>query len=170
MEFPELIFGSDKAYLNTRIEIADFFLEHKRQLSDIMLAGSRIRNIYKRLEPFFDNFTGPICGKCPDPCCVNRHGFPDFEDLVLFQAMGTRPPDFNCMVNNTETCQFLSPGGCILPRHGRSYRCTWYFCDSCMDEFHNKQRAEYEKFKALMKRLSKKRILLLERFEKEWFA
>jgi len=39
-----------------------------------------------------------------------------------------------------------------------------------MDEFHNKQRAEYEKFKALMKRLSKKRILLLERFEKEWFA
>ena len=170
MEFPELIFGNEPAYLETQREIAEFFHHHKRQLPGIAAAGACIRSTYESLQHFFDDFTGPICRKCPTPCCVNRHGFPDFEDLIVFQAMGTKPPPFNCNVEDTGPCQFLGPTGCILPRYGRSYRCTWYFCDPCMDRFQHEERFEFKRFETIMGQLARRRNRLLKQFEKEWFA
>ncbi len=170
MEFPELVFGNEEVYLDAQREIADFFCHHQGPLYDIVEAATGIRQIYISLQHFFDAFTGPICRMCPEPCCVNRHGFPDFEDLVVFQAMGTRAPVFDCSSNDTGPCQFLSPAGCVLPRYRRSYRCTWYFCDFCMDRFEQKDAEEFRKFESTMSQLARDRNRLLKQFERQWFA
>jgi len=168
VEFPEVIFGNHEAYLHVQEEIADFFSGHEEGLSAAVSAGRHIRAAYKGLEHFFTDFTGPVCMKCQNPCCVNRHGFPDYEDIVVFNAMGIKPPNFNCSTVDTEPCQFLSETGCILPRFRRSYRCTWYFCDYCMDKFQAQEETEFKKFEILMQDLSRNRIILLEQFEREW--
>ena len=170
MELPELVFGNEKGYIQTQREIADFFHHHQGQLSGVKTAAAGMRLTYRNLRHFFDDFTGPICSKCPEPCCVNRHGFPDFEDLVVFHAMGIKAPSFDCNVADTAPCQFLSPSGCLLPRQGRSYRCTWDFCNSCMDKFQQDEKWEFKKFQALMAQLARRRNSLLEQFEHQWFA
>ncbi len=168
MKLPELIFGNEKAYLHTQKRVAKFFRDHENDLINVVNEAVKIKKTYTCLEFFCHDYTGPICSECLEPCCVNRHGFPDFEDLVIFQAMGIKAPCFDCDVVDTEPCQFLGPEGCILPRYQRSYRCTWYFCDYCMDEFQHAKEKEFIRFQALMAKLSRRRIVFLEQFEREW--
>ncbi len=168
MSFPELIFGNQEAYCSTLIQIDNFFLDHRRQLADVDFRARQIKTAYICLEHFFQEFTGPICSSCMEPCCVNRHGFPDFEDLIVLRAMEIEPPAFNCQCIDTEPCQFLSPAGCILPRIRRSYRCTWYFCDVCMDKFQQLNCIEFIHFRYEMTLLSQRRTELLRLFEEEW--
>ncbi len=131
--------------------------------------GREIQVYYQALEPFFHDYTEATCHLCDHPCCVNRHGFPDFEDLILFQAMGISIPEYNFHVIDTDICQFLTKDGCKLPRCCRSYRCTWYFCDYVLDEFEHAHRLMFGKFDSVMSRLGEKRGVLLEQFRKLWF-
>jgi len=169
MEFPELLFEDEKAYRSACCQIITFFKKHHGQLSDICAIGREIEGCYRCLEPFFRNYTEGVCHLCPTPCCVNRHGFPDFEDLILFQAMGIRIPRYNFHVIDTDICQFLTPAGCILPRCSRSYRCTWYFCDYVLDKFEHSHTRMFGKFDSAISSLGEKRCVLLMQFKNMWF-
>lgn len=169
MEFPELLFEEEAIYRHTCRRMKIFFREHDRQLSGICKLGRQIEGCYETLEPYFHNGTETICHECLTPCCVNRHGFPDFEDLVIFQAMGSSAPNYNFHVKDTDTCQFLTEKGCILPRCNRSYRCTWYFCDYVLDEFEHAHRYTFDRFESILSNLGRKRRVLLREFKKIWF-
>ncbi len=169
MEFPELLFEDETNYRAACCEVRTFFREHAGQLSGICAIGQDIRQCYQDIEPFFHNYTEAICHCCATPCCVNRHGFPDFEDLILFQAMGLNIPHYNFHVKDTDICQFLREDGCILPRCNRSYRCTWYFCDYVLDEFQHAHGNMFQKFDCALSILGKKRCRLLNGFKAVWF-
>ncbi|HID97199.1 MAG TPA: hypothetical protein EYP57_03290 [Thermodesulfobacteriaceae bacterium] len=77
------------------IETTAFFTRHEEHMVNIYSLVQEMRGCYAALEPFCHDFTKHICGKCPTPCCVNRHGLPDFEDLVTFRAMNLVVPAFN---------------------------------------------------------------------------
>ena len=169
MEFPELLFEEEQAYRTACRQVTAFFYANENSLSDVSAIGREIKCCYTALEPFFHDYTESICHECATPCCVNRHGFPDFEDLVLFQAMGISIPEYNFHVIDTDICQFLTKDGCSLTRCMRSYRCTWYFCDYVLDEFEHSHRIMFGKFDSAMSRLGDKRGMLLRQFKHLWF-
>lgn len=169
MEWPELFLEDEKSYRTACCQVKLFFEGHERQLSRIYSMGKEIEGCYNTLRPFFHDYTEAICHCCATPCCVNRHGFPDFDDLVLFNSMRIKIPEYNFNVIDTNTCQFLTKDGCMLPRCSRSYRCTWYFCDYLMDEFEHLHRRMFGKFNSEMNRLGEKRGMLLCQFKRLWF-
>ncbi len=168
-DFPELVIEDEQFYRDECVELSRFFAKHQKELGEIHALGRRIIKFYQVLEPFFHEFTESVCHCCAVPCCVNRHGFPDFEDLVLFLAMGQGLPDYNFNVIDTDKCQFLGPNGCSLPRQARSYRCTWYFCDHVLDEFEHLNSKRFHRFDVELERLGRCRSVLLERFSELWF-
>ena len=168
MDFPELLFEDETACLHTFHQVKAFFNVHERQLQRVCSIAAGMRKCYRVLDTFSHDFTEEICGRCSNPCCVNRHGFPDFEDLVTFQAMGLVVPAYNFHVIDTALCQFLSRHGCTLPRCSRSYRCTWYFCDYVLDEFQHLHRHSFALFESELDSLAEKRMDLLKRFACIW--
>ena len=134
----------------------------------LLVISHKIERIYSQLEPYFRDYIEPFCKNCPTPCCVNRHGYPDFEDLIFLNACGRNLNEFDFACADTDMCQYLGRNGCRLARCARSYRCTWYFCDEVLDRFESKYRASFNKFDALMHELACERALLIKRFESLW--
>ena len=168
LQFPEESFESSAEYLRIKADVVSFFRAHYAELEAVRTMASEIRECYTLLEPFFHQFTEKICRLCENPCCVNRHGFPDFEDLVLFCAMGVNAPSYDFDVVDTDRCQYLCSSGCSLPRCRRSYRCTWYFCDYVMDSFEQDDPEKFRVFDDYLDRLSSQRRSMLEQFMRLW--
>lgn len=168
LQFPEESFESIAEYLRMKSEVISFFRAHSAELEAVRAVALEIRECYDRLEPFFHEYTEKICSSCETPCCVNRHGLPDLEDLVLFRAMGVDAPPYDFDVADTDRCQFLCSSGCRLPRHSRSYRCTWYFCDFVLDGFERDDPENFRRFDNYLDRLSLLRRRMLEQFMHLW--
>ena len=165
MEFPEIEYGSRvavEAALDKIRQAMDLDGDRARKIVEIALG---IKETYTDLEPYFRRFIEPFCAKCATPCCVNRHGYPDFEDLIFFNATGRQMNDFDFSCNDTDACQYLGDSGCILSRCVRSYRCTWYFCDEVLDAFKSRDDKAFKKFEYLTKRLASQRMTLIREFE-----
>jgi hypothetical protein len=166
-DFPEVLYN-ERDYQIACKNINLFFTSHKQPLQNVCIIAAGIKNIYMELEPMFHT-TEKVCHQCLNPCCVNRHGFPEFEDLVLFRAMGVKSPSYNFNVLDTDRCQFLTKNGCRLKRYNRSYRCTWYFCNNVLDSFQQHDLAAFRRFDETLSHLAIKRNCLLKEFSKLWF-
>lgn len=162
--FPEIDYGDEDALLHAEHLIDSLFSSGLKEIAGIYRLASRIKNSYDRLEPFFTRFTGPVCARCVTGCCVNRHGFPDYEDMVIFRALRVRRQGFDPTLPDQEPCQYLEKRGCRLERYQRSYRCTWYFCDRVLNRFEKEQLEEYRKFRACCQELASERQHLLTCF------
>jgi len=169
MHFPETIYGS-RASLETSIKAIEQVMKQDEEMACRIRSLSReLQKTYLALESYFKKYTEPFCSRCDHPCCVNRHGFPDFEDLVVFSALGTRLwENFDFSAKDRAPCQFLGKDGCTLERCNRSYRCTWYFCDEVFERFRAQSLKDYEHFEILLDRLGKQRMEILELFDSAW--
>ncbi len=168
MDFPEVEFGSKSS-----LESANNRIRHAMKL-DTDLAGKiqavseELKKTFLSLEPYFQRYTEKICKKCPTPCCVNRHGFPDFEDLIVFNALSQPVISFDFNKKDTAPCQFLGRGGCTLERCARSYRCTWYFCDKVFEIFETEDKEAFKRFEHLLVQLGQQRMVITDLFERLW--
>ncbi len=169
MDFPEIIFGNSDSLEWARTKICHAMTLDTKLAKHIQFMSKSLKNIYIALEPYFQQYIETLCKECENPCCINRHGFPDFEDLIIFCALGECFGPFDYTQKDTEPCQFLGEKGCILKRCERSYRCTWYFCDKVFDSFETEAPKAFAHFEHLMGQLCQQRIDIIKLFERLWY-
>jgi len=122
----------------------EIFHAHAQAMQRVTQFAQEVYRGVREVSPFIECITREVCPSCKDVCCINKHGFYNFEDLIYLHALGLKPlpPDF--MKKETDPCQFLSPTGCIMERSVRPSGCNWYFCDSLFDSMET--RSEYQAF------------------------
>jgi hypothetical protein len=108
--------------------IANFFIDHNRDLLGVVDLARQIRDKITRIDPFIQSHTARVCPECRHVCCINRHAYYECDDLIYIYALGLSPLVFEQGADE-EPCQFLAPSGCRLDRTVRPSGCNWYFCD-----------------------------------------
>jgi len=165
MDLPELIYGDAKALLKACTLLDKIFDAKSSEIKELQQLGRAVKLGFEKLDPILDKFTQPICAECPTGCCVNSHAFPDFEDLIFFKSIGLPWLDYDMTRPEHELCQFLGCTGCELLRIQRSYRCTWYFCDSLLIDFEKSNRETFHIFNAESSALAVARNKLILHFK-----
>ena len=72
------------------------------------------------------------CSFCPQPCCVAARVWLDLADLLVLHLAGLPIPPAQLRAAHHQSCRYLGPRGCRLPRTARPFVCTWYHCPTQM--------------------------------------
>ena len=142
--------------------LEEIFDNHGNRLQKVKEIAQRIKNEIEKISPFIQQPTQIVCPDCKDVCCINKHGYYNYEDLVYIHALGLKPPDYKFGRKDSDPCQFLSESGCSLERPFRPSDCNWYFCDSLLDRM--EKMPEYQEFDAAMTELAELWMQLAEEF------
>ncbi len=119
---------ANQNFLQTAGTLADFFQMHREDLRGIMDMAVNVRNGILAVDSFIQRHTSVVCTRCRKVCCINRHAYLNTDDLIYIYALGLKPPRYQHR-EESDACQFLSPGGCSLDRTVRPSGCNWYFCN-----------------------------------------
>lgn len=132
----------DKAilFLNVFSEECNGELVHVKDLARI------IRFRIDAIDHFIQQNTSIVCPNCETVCCINRHGYYDYEDLIYIHTLGLKPPVYKEGISDTDPCQFLSQHGCAIERSIRPFRCNWYFCNALLVHIENGPAKPYRSF------------------------
>ena len=162
--FPKLDFRNPDAFRQTIARIRALFETNAEDLQPVTEEAQRLREAFSLIDPFIQDFTSRVCPYCGTVCCANRHGFPEYADIVIFFALGLDVPRYNLDVDERALCQFIGAKGCILPRAQRPYRCTWYFCEPLLIQIEIGPPEQYRQFIKLVQMLSDRRAAVLKSF------
>jgi len=146
-------FSSFDAFTEKYERLRSFFakdLPATRQLSKL---GSRYRQIFDQIDPVIQELTAKSCPYCGVVCCAQKFGLPNSIDLVAFLAMNLKGLIYDFQKEPHSKCQFMGEKGCILPRHKRPFRCTFYFCDPLLIQIDLLPAEEYKKLITGLKNL-----------------
>lgn len=102
-----------------------------RYLTDLkpaIAAARDLRRLVASIFPILNNLCIATCPWCPEPCCLTASPWYDFRDLVFLHLNLLEIPRAQTIYAYRETCRYLSPRGCTLPRITRPWICTWYLC------------------------------------------
>ncbi|MGO9014914.1 MAG: hypothetical protein ACLQF0_08040 [Dissulfurispiraceae bacterium] len=105
-----------------------------------------LKNSIETIDAFIQKHTAEVCPNCRNVCCINRHGYYDYADLVYIQALGLELPAYKKDVRDTDCCQFLSVTGCAIERSLRPFRCNWYFCGGLLKSMEDGAAKQYRQF------------------------
>jgi len=137
----------DKEQLEeVRLLTKQFFTSHQNELNKVVNYAQAIRNLTDVIDSFIQQNTSVVCPHCQGVCCLNRHGYYDYEDLIYISAIGAAPPAYTEGIDDTAPCQFLSTSGCLLTRAIRPFRCNWHFCDALLTHMENGPARSYRNF------------------------
>ncbi len=161
---PYLDFRDAQGFFTCIEGLKKLFWENKEQLAQVFLRGSEYRAAFENMDPFIQSYTAEICPYCGSVCCANRHGMPEYADIVGMLAMGLEIPEYDLGVEQGAMCQFMGEEGCVLPRARRPYRCTWYFCDPLLLKIDMAPMQEYRFFINGVQELSRARGEMLRTF------
>lgn len=98
------------------------------------------RRIYERIhtvDSYMTHLCNQTCPRCQDICCGHAHAYFDFKDLLYLHLSQGRLPAHQTLEKSRQTCRYLNPNGCILPRTERPFICTWYICPdqrACLEQ------------------------------------
>jgi hypothetical protein len=115
-------------FSHTAKRIEDIFESHKDKLGRVIKLALKFRTGMQEIDPFIQQHTSSICGKCSKKCCVNKHACYTCEDLVYIYALDLSTREYGER-DESQHCYFLSAAGCRLERALRPSGCNWYFCD-----------------------------------------
>ena len=62
--------------------LEEIFRNADEKSQKVRKIARRIRIGIEEIDPFVQQATRSVCPKCRDVCCINKHGYYDFEDLV----------------------------------------------------------------------------------------
>ena len=120
-----------------------------------------LKNAIEAIDVFIQGHTAEVCPHCRNVCCINRHSYYDYADLIYIQALGLEPPAYKEDVRDTDCCQFLSATGCTIERSLRPFRCNWYFCGALLKSMEDGAAKPYRKFiKEFQKIIELKKTLM----------
>ncbi|MCL4457902.1 MAG: hypothetical protein M1406_10995 [Nitrospirae bacterium] len=142
----ELSWHDREKWDNTIRLLKEFSGERNSELSHVKDTARIIKYRIDGIDSFIQKNTAEVCPSCKNVCCVNKHGFYDYEDLIYVYALGLTPPSYKEGMKDTEPCQFLSESGCNIERSIRPFRCNWYFCDALLKHIENGPAKPYRAF------------------------
>ena len=99
-----------------------------RRLTPARQTAFEIENDLTLLGAMFDELADATCGRCVRPCCHAARVWLDFKDLLFLHLSDQPLPVHQLRRDMEESCRFLAPTGCRLPRLSRPWVCTWYVC------------------------------------------
>jgi hypothetical protein len=98
------------------------------QLIQARLYAKLIKKNFQRIFPLMDNLCSKTCPVCIEACCVHAKPWYDFKDLVYLHLCKLPIPTAQPIGQLKDSCRYLTPNGCNLPRQIRPWICTWYLC------------------------------------------
>jgi hypothetical protein len=158
------IYHDPAAYNHISGSIEDSFHIQRHKLQRVKQLAQRIKEGIEKINPFIQQSTEAVCPHCKNVCCINKHGYYNYEDLVYIHALGLRLPDYDFGKKDSTPCQFLSERGCVMDRSVRPSNCNWYFCEPLLD--HMEKRPEYGNFDNDFKEVVEVWLELMDEFEK----
>jgi len=166
--FPKLDFRNPPEFWKTVEEIKNFFREHQDEMGLVHEKAIQFSKAFAIMDPFIQKYTAKVCPYCGTVCCCNKHGFPEFADVVAIIAMGGKVPQYDLSVDERALCQFIGEKGCVLPRVERPYRCTWYFCEPLLLQIEIGPAKNYREFTLDVMYMGHSRAELLHAFYQLW--
>ncbi len=163
-KLPYLNYKDPEEFWATIEDIKRLFFQHSQAIKPIFEMGERLKDSFMLFDPLLQELTQLTCPYCGNPCCAQRHGIPEYADIVMFLSMREEILDYDLTRDPSGECAFISEKGCILPRYRRPYRCTWYFCDPMLLEVERGPSKRYKEFIRHVKTLAEERRNLLEFF------
>ena len=151
-------------YSKTFLLLEDTFLHRARELREVRELAHTIRIAFEKISPLIQRTTGTVCPNCTDVCCISKHGFYNYEDLIYLFALGLRPPPIDLHRNDRDPCQFLSEGGCSIERSIRPSGCNWYFCDPLLEVI--EQTPDYREFDDSLRDLAEMWMKMIAEFSR----
>ncbi len=128
----ELVWHDRKKWDEAVSLLRDLFAHHNSELSKMGCLAMALRGHIDAVDHFIQQNTAQVCPDCQKVCCINRHGYYDYQDLIYITALGLTPPLYGEGIVDTAPCQFLSECGCAIERSIRPFRCNWHFCTDLM--------------------------------------
>ena len=140
------------------------FSVHKDVLHRVKHLAEKIRDGIERLDPFIQQANQSVCPRCKEVCCISKHGYYKYEDLIYLFALGLKPPHMIFGRNDSDPCQFLIKTGCSMERWQRPSGCNWYFCDSLLD--YMEPQPAYRDFDETLSNVAELWIEMVEEFRR----
>jgi hypothetical protein len=123
----------ENSYRSVVQALNEVFRVHEQEMQGVKQLARQIHHGVREISPFIECLTSSVCPSCTDVCCINKHGYHNFEDLIYMHALNLTPPLPDFRRKESDPCAFLTPTGCIMERFVRPSGCNWYFCDSLFD-------------------------------------
>lgn len=149
-------------YTQVTLHLEESFYRNGNMLQDVKGFAQKIHDGFEQISPLIQQNTEKICPECRNVCCISKHGYYLFEDLIYLYALGLRPPDCEFGRKETDPCQFLSHNGCSMEQPFRPSGCTWYFCDALLE--YMEKRPDYNEFDALLRDIAELWMGMIEKF------
>ena len=92
-------------------------------------AATKLKKLLIESSPLFEEYTADVCPGCSDVCCRQKHGLYQETDIRYLRTLEVPVPERDAARPLEGPCEAMGPGGCMLPRWMRPFKCTWYFCD-----------------------------------------
>lgn len=144
------------------LRLGEIFRNSGDSFQQVKEAARRARAGIEKITPFIQQATGTVCPKCDDVCCISKHGYYNFEDLVYMHALGLEAPQHDTGRADSDPCQFLSEKGCNMDRTVRPSGCNWYFCSALLD--HMEEMQGYREFDDALKEVAQLWMNMMEEF------
>ncbi len=101
-----------------------------RQMASAMAAAETVRRHLNETAQIMAHLCRRTCIHCPDPCCLRASPWFDLKDLLSLHLTNQPVPTRQTIHCIRDTCCYLGPCGCTLPRLSRPWVCVWYLCPS----------------------------------------
>ncbi len=139
-------------YRETILRLEKTFHNQRDTLADVRRLAYDIKLAFEEISPAIQEITRTVCPTCAEVCCLSKHGYYNYEDLVYLTALGLKPPPLDFSRNDRDPCQFLAETGCSMERSLRPSGCNWYFCVPLLEVLENKPR--YREFDDSLRNLA----------------
>jgi len=146
-------------------EVADIFRYHSDRTEKIRDLAVSASKSMENLDRMLQQHTASVCSECRSVCCINRHSYHSFEDIVYIEALGEKLPVHASGTEDSLPCQFLGKSGCGLPRAMRPYRCNWYFCTPLLEHIEERSSRYYRLFIRILQDITFQRQRIILEFE-----
>jgi hypothetical protein len=153
-----------EAYDQTFLLLEEFFLNNGHELQEVKGLARKIKITFEKISPLIQQTTRTECPHCAEVCCIGKHGFYNYEDLVYLCALGLKPPSIGPARNAFDPCRFLTENGCSMERSVRPSGCNWYFCGPLLEVI--EKRPDYHEFDDSLRDLAELWLEMIDKFSK----
>ncbi len=68
------------------------FSTYKKDLIQVSEKAGKVRRKIGIIDSFIQKNTSNVCPYCKSVCCINKHGYYDYQDIIYIYAIGLNPP------------------------------------------------------------------------------
>jgi len=133
-------------------------------LADVERMAHELRVGISNVNLYIQDNTSQVCPNCREVCCINKHGYYDYQDLIYITALALTMPQYREGVEDTAPCQFLSETGCSMERSIRPFRCNWHFCSELIAFMNSGSAKPFREFNNKFRELQSLRQEMVDQF------